>query len=309
MTTLPRGPSSGRRLELALALLSDSSSQVSRPVFQEQRRSDPTTEVARSCAVPSRRFRFTSLYQPSALDLGLLPCRPLPARCRSAHPFDLRVLIRDGVRCVRSRLRARTPDPPLGFRSSCRRCHDRLHLLEFEIRLRRSLPEPVVGHSSPDRARPRKPPQALADLPALSSPPGSPLDSRSKHVGSRVIPEEIQDLRDDAPRPELMAAFSAATPTLVVAGCSVRCPLVTPTSILLFTSFSDVPVAAFAAIGDSGSTGLEDYGRFRHSWDPVRCFPGQARFFISFHPPRRSSCWSRPRSEPLFRFHLPPPKR
>lgn len=150
--------------------------------------SDRTTAVAQSCAVPSRRCRPTLLHRPSALDLGLLPCRSLPAGCRSAHPLDLRVLIRDGVRCVRTRLRGRTPDPPLGFFSSCRRCHDRLHLPEPETRLRRSLPEPVDDRSSPSHTRPRRSPQALADLPTFSGPPGLPLGFRWRCSGSRVTP-------------------------------------------------------------------------------------------------------------------------
>lgn len=45
-TTLPQVPSSGRSRELALVPLSDSDSQAFRPDLQEQRRSDPTTEVA-----------------------------------------------------------------------------------------------------------------------------------------------------------------------------------------------------------------------------------------------------------------------
>lgn len=112
---------------------------------------------------------------------------------------------------------------------------------------------------------------------------------------------------------DLWAASGQAAPTFVVTDCPVRCLRVASPHIPLGFSFSDALAAACAATGASGSTGFEGQVRrplFRgHSWDPVRRFPGHARFPLSLHPPLRDLCWLRPRSRLLFRFRLPPPKR
>jgi hypothetical protein len=105
-----------------------------------------------------------------------------------------------------------------------------------------------------------------------------------------------------------LTVSSAVAATFVVADCSDRC---------LPGAYTHLPVHLFLRCLGCGlryNPALRVH-RYPGLWPnpslmgSVRWFPGQARFFISFHPPLRSLCWSRPRSELLFRFRLPPPKR
>lgn len=148
-------------------------------------------------------------------------------------------------------------------------------------RSRESLLEPIVDRSSPNRARPRISRGVRQSLypPAF---PRLPLALRSRSVRVRVFPGGIGTI--EMVRNDPGAASSAEAATYVVADCSVCCPSGAPACILPDSSSSDTVVAACASTGAFGFEGFEGYGRLRHSWDPVRWFPGQARFLISLHP-------------------------